>query len=105
MNDFRNKEEIIILIIEAANHLISHSELKTVISLRTMLVILIKHISSLSTSEELKLAIVNCFEIIFLKISSECIEKVYIKENLNLIAQVLWISENILANELSGTLR
>lgn len=81
-----------------------------------MLVILLKHISSLSRSfmltrtesvpsEELQLAIVNCFEIIFLKISSETIEKVYIEENLNLIAQVLWMNENILANELSGTLR
>ncbi|XP_055307630.1 uncharacterized protein LOC129571804 [Sitodiplosis mosellana] len=111
----RNKDDIICNLIDAANNLISNSKLKTVISVHTMLVILLKHIGlcpsymltqTMNTPpEELQLATINCFEIIFLKITSEVVEKIYIKENLNLLAQVLSISENILANGVCGPLR
>lgn len=58
-----------------------------------------------NTPEELQLTIIKCVKNIFLKITPDVIENLYIKENLTLLAQALSISENILANEVYGPLR
>lgn len=105
----RNKNEINRHLIDAVINIISHSKVKTLISMRTMLVILLNPFVTMSTqidlSEELQFSIINCFEIIFRSITPDVIRNFYIKENLNLISQVLWISENILANEKYKPLR
>lgn len=93
--------------------LISNSNVKTLISMQTMLVILLRcigvspaHISiQTNLSEELKLGIINCIEVIFLKATAETIRDFYTKDNLNIIAQVLSVSEHILSRETYRTLR
>lgn len=93
--------------------LTSNSSIKTVMSVQTMLVILMKKIGvgpaymsiQSGLSEELKLAIINCFEVIFRKATWDAVRQFYSKDNLNLLAQVLSISENILSKENYRTLR
>lgn len=83
------------------------SRIDTIMSLQTILVILLKNIAigpafvtiHSNLSEELKLAIINCIEITFRRVASNVIPKFYTKENLNILAQILSISENILAKE------
>lgn len=98
---------------ETANIIIANSKLKTIISVRTMLSILLKEIgvspsfmcTKPTVSEETKLSIINCMNVIFQQITPEVIYKLYTKENLNLLAQVLSISEYILSNEKYRCLR
>lgn len=78
-----------------------------------MLTILLKEIgvgpyfmlTKSTVSEETKLSIINCMNVIFQQVTLEVINKLYTKENLNLLAQVLSICENILANERYTCLR
>lgn len=110
---YRNKNEIICHLIETANIIISYTDIKSVMPMCTMLTILLKQIGVSPTymaiqpnlSEELKLNIINCFEMIFRQALPEVVIKFYNRENLNLLAQVLSISEYILANETYKLLR
>lgn len=83
------------------------SRIDTIMSQQTILVILLKNIAvgpafvtiHSNLSEELKLAIINCIEVTFRRVASNVVQKFYTKENLNILAQILSISENILAKE------
>lgn len=56
-------------------------------------------------SEELKLGSINCFESIFRRCTQEVIKEFFVSSNLNLLAQVLSICENIISTEESKPLR
>lgn len=109
----RNKNEIFTHLIEAATRFISHSRIKKLVSMKTMLVILLKQIGTSPTfvttkpnlSEEFKLATMKCFTMVFRRILSEVIEEFYCKENLNLIAHIVSISQHVIANETYRPLR
>lgn len=100
-------------LVNTATKLIKLSRIDTLMSQQTILVILLKTIAvgpafmsiHSNLSEELKLAIINCIEITFRRTASHVIAKFYTKENLNILAQCLSISENILAKEKHKPLR
>lgn len=81
--------------------------------MQTMIAILLKIIGvspaymliQPNLSEELKLAILNCFEVTFRTATAQTIREFYAKDNLNMLAQVLSVSENILSKESYRTLR
>lgn len=81
--------------------------------MQSMLAILLKSISLGPTnsladsglSEELKLSIINCFAAIFRRASPEVIREFYNKDNLNLVAQIVFMSEQIVASEKYRPLR
>lgn len=83
------------------------SRIETIMSQQTILVILLKNIAvgpafmtiHSNLSEELKLAIINCIEVTFRRVAPIVISKFYTKENLNILAQILSISEQILDKE------
>lgn len=56
-------------------------------------------------SEELKLNIIKCVEATYRRSTSDVIEQFYEKQNLNIIAQSLSITENVLSNESYRPLR
>lgn len=82
-------------------------------SMQTMLVILLKMIGvspaymsiQPNLSEELKLAIVNCFDVTFRKATKQVIQEFFTKDNLNILAQVLSVNENIVSKESYRALR
>lgn len=82
-------------------------------SMQTMLVILLKMIGvspaymsiQPNLSEELKLAIVNCFDVTFRKATKQTIQEFFTKDNLNILAQVLSVNENIVSKESYRALR
>lgn len=82
-------------------------------SQQTILAILLKTIAAgpsfmsihSNLSEEFKLAVVDCIEITFRRTTPIVVGKFYTKDNLNILAQILSISENILAQETYKPLR
>lgn len=104
---YSNRNEIVTSLVNTATKLIKLSRIDTIMSKQTILVILLKHIAAgpsfmslhSNLSEEFKLAIINCIECTFHRTTSIVIGKFYTKENLNILAQILSISEHILANE------
>lgn len=77
-----------------------------------MLVILLKQTGfgaempkQIDLSEELKLSIMNCIEMIFRRTTEDVIKEFYQIANLNLIAQVLSICELVAAKETHRPLR
>lgn len=82
-------------------------------SMQTMLVILLKMIGvspaymsiQPNLSEELKLAIVNWFDVTFRKATKQTIQEFFTKDNLNILAQVLSVNENIVSKESYRALR
>lgn len=110
-NDFmsficRNKNEIIFYLIESISKIIETSRVHSLISLKTISVILLKEIyndqsNSVESglSEELKLAIVNCVEVAVRRSSYEVIEQFYTKENLIFIAQMLSVCVELINKE------
>lgn len=110
---FRNKNEVITHLIEAATKFISNTRIKTLVSMETTIAILLRKIAAApnyssvqpNLSEELKLNIIKCVEATYRRSTSDVIEQFYGKQNLNVIAQSLSITENILSNESYRPLR
>lgn len=104
---YRNRNEIVTRLANTATKLITMSRIETIMSQQTILVILLKNIAVApafmtihsNLSEELKLAIINCIEVTFRRVAPIVISKFYTKENLNILAQILSISEQILDKE------
>lgn len=81
--------------------------------MQSMLVILLKSVglspgnstADKNLSEEYKLSIMTCIGSIFRKATPDVIKGFYSKENLNLVAQILFLSEQIVAQEKYRPLR
>lgn len=81
--------------------------------MQSILVILLKSlgfgpahsVAQSDLSEELKLSIVNCFGTVFRKATPEVINEFYTRDNLNLVAQILFLSEQMVAKEKYRPLR
>lgn len=56
-------------------------------------------------SEELKISIINCFDVVFGRAASDIIEEFYTKENLNIIARIISTCVDIVSKENSRSLR
>lgn len=81
--------------------------------MQSILVILLKSmgfgpansVAQSDLSEELKLSIVTCFGAVLRKATPEVIKEFYTRDNLNLVAQILFLSEQIVAKEKYRPLR
>lgn len=104
----RNETESVHHLIEAANEILSISKLKTELSMRTMLGILLNQScvqsSNYNDSEHL-LSTIKCFDMIFRRANRDAIEQFYTKNNLGLLAQILAVNEEILSKTASQPLR
>lgn len=104
----RNETEHVHHLIEAANELLAISQLKTEISMRTMLGILLNQScvqsSHYDESQQL-LSTIKCFNLILRRASPDVIEQFYTKDNLGFLAQLLTMNESILSKTASQPLR
>lgn len=102
--------------IQAVTKIIEPSHVHSVISLKTILVILLKEIyeeqskskpSCVKTglSEELKLAIVNCVEVAMRRATYEVVEQFFTKENRIFIAEMLSVCVDLISKESYRQLR
>lgn len=108
----RNKNEIVVYLIQSITKIIESSRVHSLISLKTILVILLKEIYveqsngvKSGLSEELKLAIVNCVEAALRRSTYEVVEQFYAKDNLILIAQMLSVCVELIKTETYRQLR
>lgn len=113
LSSSRNQNEIKVYLINSVAKLIECLKIKLLVSLKTILVILLKEIyvgdanCSIrdNLSEELKLSIISCFECSFRMTEPSVVELFYVKENRILIAQVLSICVDIIDKEIYRALR
>lgn len=102
----RNKNEIIVHLLHAIAKIIESSRVHSLISLKTILVILLKEIyveqsNSVKSglSEEMKLAILYGIEVALRRSTYEVIEQFYTKDNRILIAQTLSVCVDVINRE------
>lgn len=101
-----------VYLIQSITKIIESSRVHSLISLKTILVILLKEIYveqsngvKSGLSEELKLAIVNCVEAALRRSTYEVVEHFYVKDNLILIAQMLSVCVELIKSETYRQLR
>lgn len=92
--------------IETISKILESTHVHSLMSLKTILVILLKEIYDEKTnvvkpglSEELKLAIVRCVEVAMRRSTYEVVEQFYTKENLILIARMLSVCVELIEKE------
>lgn len=109
---FRNGNEIKVHLIDSITHLLNYLKVKTLISLKTILIVLLKEIYvddsrviQPNLSEELKLSIISCLEITTRCISSDIIEQFYVVENRIIIARILLVCVQLINTEKNRPLR
>lgn len=106
-------------LIDAIAKLMAYLKIKSVMSLKTVLIILLKEIYDPSggctsgggatirphLSEELKLSVVNAIDILFQSAETNVIEEFYVKENRMLMAQTLSVCVDLIDKDTYRTLR
>ncbi|XP_055523883.1 TELO2-interacting protein 1 homolog [Wyeomyia smithii] len=107
-----NKNEIKTCLLECLCSIMVKCKLRQAAAMKTTLVVLLKQIYDVSEgglvdglSEEIKLATLKALTLTSKNIVSELVEEVYVKENLNLLSQVLFVCVTILATERYRKLR
>ena len=88
------------------NAVIKRSKIKKELAYKLLLIIITKQILITSTktynpnlSEELKIAILECFERASTQLDSDVIEKVIVKENQPLLAQCIFLCVEMISRE------
>lgn len=109
---YRNRNEILVHLIQSTTKIIQSSRVNSLVSLKTILVILLKEIyveksNSVAPglAEELKLAIVNCAEVALRRSTDEVIEQFYTSGHLIFVAQMLSVCVDLINKETYRQLR
>lgn len=88
--------------------IVDQSRVHTLVSLKTILVILLKEIYSVNDDrtfvckdlpEELKLSILNCFNTTFKRSESDVLEQFYVAENRTFLAEIFALCTDIIKFE------
>lgn len=108
----RNQYEIKVHIINSITQLLKRLKIRTLISFKTILLVLVKEIYvedvrpvRPNLSEEFKLSAIECIETTNRLATSDVIEKFYVNENRNIIAQILSVCVEIIGTESYRKLR
>ncbi|XP_058450442.1 TELO2-interacting protein 1 homolog [Malaya genurostris] len=107
-----NQKESATVIVECIGTILQGSKLRDAVALKTVLVVLMQQIYDLKSnqliqglSEEYKLAILKGLTNACRNIQSDLVEEVYVRNNINLLSQVLIICVGVLATERFRKLR
>ncbi|XP_055593620.1 TELO2-interacting protein 1 homolog [Uranotaenia lowii] len=107
-----NKNELKTALMDCVCTILEKTKLRQAVAMKTTVVVLVKQIYDpqsgqliANLSEEFKLGVVRGLTLATRNVQSELIEQIYVKDNLNLISQVLFVCVSVLANERYRKLR
>lgn len=104
--NLRAKNEMKTSLIKCVNAALRRSKIIKDLPYKILLIIVLKQILNTSTktynldlSEELKIAILECFEVASKQLDFDVIEKVIVKENQPLLAQCIFLCVEMISRE------
>lgn len=109
-----HRMEIVYYLIKSATKIIEQTNITTIITLKTILIILLNEIYTETNdmasirhglSEEMKIGAMNCISCTFRRTSSDVLEQFYTLENRPFIARILIVCKDILNAESYNQLR
>ncbi|XP_058812988.1 TELO2-interacting protein 1 homolog [Topomyia yanbarensis] len=107
-----NRKELQTTVLECICTILTKSKLREAVALKTILVVLLVQIYDTTSkqlvgnlSEEHKLAILTGLTLASRNIQSDLVEQVYVRDNLNLLSQVLFVCVSIIETERYRKLR
>lgn len=108
----RNQNELKTGLMECICTILEKTKIRQAVAMKTTAIVLVKQIYDAqsgqliaSLSEELKMATLRALTLVSKNIQSDLIEVVYVRDNLNLISQVLFVCVSILGVERYRKLR
>lgn len=107
----RNRDDVNLKLISLINLILKKSKIKSDMAYKTLLVVLLKLINDpekiiRNLSEELKLSVMECFELASKNLTSDVIERLFSnKNNVTLLAQCVYICVEIINKEKYSKLR
>ncbi|EAT43486.1 AAEL005047-PA [Aedes aegypti] len=108
----RNRNELKTGLMECVCTILDKTKLRQAVAMKTTVVILVKQVYDVKSgqligelSEEFKLGVLRGLTLACRNVQSELVEEVYVKDNLSLLSQVLFVCVSVLSGERFRKLR